>query len=141
MQMRPLFVFPCPLYDGCFGKIEDLFLNIQFYQPVFFFFPIVDAVQLSTMDAIHIFDVSEPHVQYGFEIMIGNSSFDSAAAIMPANDHMFYFQMIDGKFQYTQQVDIIINDEIGNITMYKNLSGLSVGDLVGGHPAIAAADP
>src|SRR5206468_2577437 len=75
------------------------------------------------------------------EIRLRNSGPYAAATIMAANDHVPDLQLGDGKVQDSQQVDIGVHHEVSYITVDEYLSGVGARDLVGGHPAVAAANP
>ena len=54
---------------------------------------------------------------------------------------MIHLQNIDRILQNTEHVKVSVNNLIGDVTMNKQLSGLSSGNLFGWHTTIRAADP
>src|SRR5688500_4765345 len=141
MQIRTLLLFPGSLYDRGLGKIKDLFLYIQLYQPVRFLFFLLNIIQFVTVDAVNIFYISQPHIQYGLEIVIRNGCFYTTASIMPANDNMFYFKMCHCIVQCVEQVQIRIDYQVLHVAVNENFTGLCSRNFIGGYAAVAAANP
>ncbi len=141
MQPGTLLLLPGPLDNGGLGEVRDLFLYIQLRQSVRTRFHVFDRLQLPAVQAIDVFDIPQPHIQHVVIIVIRHCGLDPAAAIMTANDDMPDFQMVNGKIQDTEQVDIRMDHQIGDIPVDKDLTGLGARDLVGRHPAVTTPDP
>src|SRR5262245_17114128 len=101
MQIGALFILPGPLDDRCFCEIKYLLHYIQFNQTIRSPVIILQQVKFGAMNAIHIFNIPEPHIQHWLEIMISDSSFYPPASIMSANDHMLYLEMIHSIVEHT----------------------------------------
>ena len=64
-----------------------------------------------------------------------------AAAIMAADDDVLYLEDADGKFQYGEAIEVGVGENVGDVSMDKELARLEVDDLIGWHAAIGTADP
>ena len=64
-----------------------------------------------------------------------------AAAVMPDHEDMLHPQHIDGELQDREVVGVLGRGEIGDIAVDEELARIEVHDLIGGHPAVGAADP
>src|SRR5690606_28767953 len=107
MKVRSLLISPCALDRGSLCKIKHLLLHIQFHKPVFSLLHIADCVQLCTMNAIYILDVSQPHVEYSFVIDVRHCCLNATAAIMPANNNMLYLEMVHREVEHAKEINII----------------------------------
>ncbi len=81
--------------------MKNLLLYIQFRKSVLSFLLIGYSFQFFTMQTIYIFDISEPHIENLFEIVIRHGCFDTSATIMSTYNYVFYFKMRHCIFQYT----------------------------------------
>src|SRR5665213_401170 len=121
---------PGALDDGCFGEMQYLLLHIQFGKPVLSFCRIGNGFQFDPVQAVNIFNIPQPHVEDLFEIVVGHGGFDSTAVSYTTNDHVFYPQVHDRVFQYTQEVYIRMDHEIGYVAVNENFYWLSSGDFI-----------
>src|SRR5690606_17091329 len=141
MKVRSLLISPCALDRGSLCKIKHLLLHIQFHKPVFSLLHIADCVQLCTMNAIYILDVSQPHVEYSLVIYVGHRCLNATAAIMPANNNMLYLEMVHREVEHAKQVHIIIDNKVRHISVHEYLTRLCSCDLVCRDSAVAASNP
>lgn len=139
--MGPLLVIPSLLNNRGFRQVQDLLPYIQFSQAISSFFQIPDSFQFFPVETVNIFNMPEPHIQDLLIVMIGHGCANSTTSIMTANDHMFYAQVDNGKFENAEQIDIGMYNEVRDIAVNKDLTWLSSRDLIGGNPAVAATYP
>ncbi len=60
---------------------------------------------------------------------------------MPCDDDVLYFQYVNGIVEYAKHVHVGVHADIGDIAVYEHLSGLGIGNLVGGYAAVSTANP
>ena len=60
---------------------------------------------------------------------------------MADHDDMLDLEHIDRELQHREIVGVLGRGEIGDIAVDEQFARLQVDDLVGGHPAVGAADP
>ena len=66
---------------------------------------------------------------------------DAAAAVVADDQDVLHLQHVDGELQDGEVVGVLRRREIGDVAVDEELAGIEVDDLVGGHPAVGAADP
>ena len=60
---------------------------------------------------------------------------------MPDHQDVLHLQYVDRELQHGEVVGVLRRSEIGDVSVNEELTGIEADDLVGGHPAIGAADP
>src|SRR5216683_3981781 len=85
-------------------------------------------------------DAVEPVVDEA-ELVALERRLDAAAAVMAADDDMGDAQHVDGVLHHRQAVEVDMHDLVGDVAVDEDLAGQEADHLVGGHPAVRAADP
>ena len=65
----------------------------------------------------------------------------AAAAVMPHHHDMLHLEDIDSELKHRQVVRILRRGQVGDVAVHEEFAGIEVDDLVGGYPAVGAADP
>ena len=89
---------------------------------------------------VDIADVAQPIVDKA-ELVVFHGGFDSAAAIVAADDDVFDFEDVDGKFEDGEAVEVCIGDKVCDIAMDEEFSRFQADNFIGGNSAVGAADP
>jgi hypothetical protein len=90
------------------------------------------------MESIHIPDVTQPRVQDP-QVFGCHGSFDTAAAVVPADDNVLYFEMTDCVVYDTHDVEIGVANEIGDVAVNEHLARLEASDGFGRDAGVGAA--
>lgn len=92
------------------------------------------------MLVVSVFDRPQPLIQEPVALLT-YGGLDATAAIVPADDDVFHFQIIDGIGNYAKKIEIGVDHQIGNIAMDKDITRLCSRDLFGRNAAIGTTDP
>src|SRR5205085_9580699 len=65
--------------------------------------------------------------------LVAKCSGDSAAAVVPADDHVLDVQDVDRELQHGETVEVRVHDEVRDIPVNEDLAGRHADDLVCGH--------
>lgn len=124
------------------GRLDDIparLDHVQLDQPVEPRRIILDLVELLLVQTIHVANVPEPRVE---DAQIGGrqGGLHSSAVVVAADDDVLDAQVSHGVVDDRHDVQVDRRHEVGNVAVDEDLSGVEAHDLVGGHPAVAAAD-
>ena len=127
------------LNSGCLDDIPARLDHVQLDQPVEPRRIILDLVELLLVQTVHVADVPEPRVE---DAQIGGrqGGLHSSAVVVAADDDVLDAQVSHGVVDDRHDVQVDRRHEVGNVAVDEDLSGVEAHDLVGGHPAVAAAD-
>ena len=65
----------------------------------------------------------------------------SSAPVMAADNHIPDAEDVDGKLQDREAIEVGVDDEIGDVSMYEQLAGKQADNLVSGNAAVRTAYP
>src|SRR5690606_18446538 len=114
VQVKGLPAFPSLLDDRSFGQVINLFNHIDFHETVKTLVFVLYSVQFLAVKTVTVFDMADPVVHKSVRLA-SHCRFDSAAAIMSADNYMTNFQGIDCVIQHAEHVHVTVDDHIGNI--------------------------
>ena len=66
---------------------------------------------------------------------------DAAAAVVAGDDDVAHPEHLDGVLEDREAVQIRGGDDVAHVAVDEEFAGFEPDDLVGGHPAVGAADP
>lgn len=84
------------------------------------------------MDSVQILDVAQPIVD-DTKLFLGQRSCHTTTAIVTADDDVTHFEDFDRVLEHREQVHVGVCHHVGDVTVYKDLTGIQVDDLVGRH--------
>ncbi len=129
---------PCILHDGRTAGVDGLLDDVELTQTV-------DACVRVGRHAVGMFDrnvmqMPQPVVDESKGPLTQRRR-NASATIVPANDNVFHVQHVHGILKDTEAIQVIVNDEVGDITVDEQLARKQTDDLVRRHPAVGASDP
>lgn len=140
MDNRELVLGVRLLHRRRLDDVPTLLHDVQLDEPVVPLRVVGDGVELLLVQPVDVTDVPQPGVQQP-EILGRHGGLDAAAAIVPADDDMLDAQVADGVVDDAHDVEVRIDDEVGNVAVHKRLAWLEARDLLGGDTRVAAPDP
>jgi hypothetical protein len=105
-------------------QVHALFNNIQLDQSAVTGFGILDVIQFGPVQAVNVSDVSEPVFKWGGVVIGGSGSTNSTTIVVSANDNIRNFQVVDGVLKTSHEVEISVDDHVGDVTQDKNGSSI-----------------
>ncbi|RUP43590.1 hypothetical protein BC936DRAFT_136969 [Jimgerdemannia flammicorona] len=82
--------------------------------------------------------VHEPIVNEAILVAM-HGAVDTAAAILTTYDDVFNFENLDGVLNDRKAVEVVVNDDIGNVAMHEDLPRVQLDDVVRGNARVGAA--
>jgi hypothetical protein len=95
-----------------------------------------DRFELAAVRAKDFADRMQPVVDEAAPLAVHRRA-HPAAPVMPDHD----LEDVDGELKHRQIIGILGRREIGDVAVHEQLAGIEADDLVGGNPAVGAADP
>lgn len=127
------------LNGGSLDDVSARLNDVQFNESIVSITFIGDLVQLLLVQAIDVANVSQPRIQKA-QVRGSESGFDSSTVVVTANDDMLHVKMSYGVVDYGHDTEVGIGDEIGDVAVDKQFTGLETHDFIGGDAAIAATN-
>ena len=140
MNMQLLPGFPCIGNHDGIADIGDLLNDIELTEAILPFLGIVDGVEFFVVLAVDVANMIQPMVDETMTVRLHSGS-DTTATIVAADNDMLHLQHLHGILNNGEAVGIVVDDNVGNIAVEKELSRREVEDLTGRNPAIRATDP
>jgi hypothetical protein len=138
MHYRKLIFRPALLYRRRLDNVPALFVYIQFYQAIILLILVLDQIEFILVQPVDVPDVPEPGVQQA-HVFGCHCGFDAAAAVVPANNDVFYFQVAHGIVDDGHDVEVDVVDEVGDVAVDEHFAGFETGDGFGGDAGVGAA--
>lgn len=130
---------PCVLHDGGAGDVASLGKDVEFAKAVEFG-GCFERGEFLAVGAGEGADAGEPVVDHAVaEVFEGG--LDATAAVVAADDDVFYLEHIDGVLEDGEEIEIGFLDDVGDVAVDEDFAGGEAGDLVGGDARVGAADP
>lgn len=120
--------------------ISALLLDAEFHEAVISRRFILDAVELLLVETVDVADVPEPRVQQA-QVLGCHGSLDTATTVMTAHDDVLDVQMSHGVLDDAHDVEIRVDNQIGDVAVNKGLAGLQTRDQLCGDARVTASDP
>lgn len=96
---------------------------------------------------IGLFNIIEPKVKKAPYAVLSHGGFNTTAEGVSHNDDVFHFQVLDGVLEDTVHLgsaksyaQICRKGTVGDVSMNKDLTRLSVGKLIGGSSRVRATN-
>ena len=89
---------------------------------------------------VDILDPANPMI-YRANVGVSHRGQNPSTAVVTTHDDMAYFQYVHRIVQHSQKVHVVDIDEIGYVTVHKNLAAVRAGDLVGGDARVGTPYP
>lgn len=128
------------LNSGCLDDVAALLDNVEFDEAVITLLLIGNGVELFLVQTVDVADVTKPRVEDS-KVFGSHGSFDTTAAVVAADNNVLYAEMSDGIVNDAHDIEIGVDNEIGNIAVDKGLAGLQTSNLLGGDTRVTASDP
>ncbi len=140
MNSQLLTLFPGLLHDGGMAHTTDLLDDIEFTQAIETLCFILDIVDLLAVTQIKLADGMYP-VYDQPELLAFQRGFDTAAAVVTADNDMFDLEYIDCILYDGQTVEVGMQNDVCDIAMNEQLARQQIDDFIGRNPAVGAAYP
>ena len=114
--------------------------DVEFTQTVEANAPIRDCAKLLAVLMKELADRMQPVVHETASFAVYRRA-HSATAVVPHHYDVLYLQYIDRELKHGEVVGILGRREVGDISMDEQFTRGEAHNLVGGHPAVGAADP
>lgn len=88
----------------------------------------------------HVANVTEPVVDQT-QVMVFAGCFHAPAAVMTTNDYVLHLENGNRILDYAETIEVGVNNDIGNVSMYKDFAGGQTDNLICRHAAVRTADP
>src|SRR5205085_5840108 len=88
----------------------------------------------------HVLDVAQPVVDET-EPVVTQSSADTAATVVAADDDVPDLENFDRELQHGEAIEICVHDDVGDVAMHEQLAGSEAHDFVGWHATVRASNP
>src|SRR5256885_12247036 len=121
--------------DGRLANITDLLDDIKLAQPVRAHLVATRSVDASLVFIHHVLNMAQPVIGEPNAIA-AQRSIHTAAAVVPADDDVFYFQHINRELHHGETVQVGMDDDIRDVAMNKHFTRHQVYDLVCRHATI-----
>jgi hypothetical protein len=118
----------------------SLFDHVQFAESIQSFTFVSNDFQDGIVFVPNVTDVPQPVVNQT-QMVIFTGSFDAATTVMTTNDYVFDFEDGNREFNYAQTIEIGMDNNVGNISVNKNLTGHQAHDLIRRDATIGTSDP
>ncbi|HTM27268.1 MAG TPA: hypothetical protein VL225_18845 [Vicinamibacterales bacterium] len=128
---------PGILQDGRVADIPHLFDDVQLTQAIG---AILRHVENSLVPFVRLSNGAQPIVNQSEPCAL-KCRLDTAAAVVSAHDHVAGSEHVDGILQDGQAVQIGLENEIRDVSVYEQLARSQADDFIRGHPAVGAPDP
>ena len=138
--MQDLLVFPSILNNSCLSQVKDLLLYIFLYKFIPAFFLVFDRVEFVLVEAINVFDIPDPVVDYTYGAAV-HSCLHTTAAIVTTNNDMAYFKSVNSEIENTEQVQISVHNHVRDVSMHENFTWLGPDNDIGGYSTVRTPDP
>jgi hypothetical protein len=138
MHHRKLIFRPALLHRRRLDHIPTLLVYIQLYQPIVLLSLVLNLIKLGLMQAVHVADVTQPRVEQA-HVFGRHSGFHAAAAVVPADDDVFYFEVADGVVDDGHDVEVDVVDEVGDVAVDEHFAWFETCDGFGGDAGVGAA--
>lgn len=135
---RELILGPTLLHRRRLNHVPTLLMHIQFHQSLVLLLLVLDCFELVLVQAVHIADVSQPGVEQA-HVFGRHGGFDTAAAVVSADDNVFDFEVADGVVDDGHDVEVDVVDEVGDVAVDEHLTWFEASDGFGGDARVGAA--
>ncbi len=139
MHSKLVTLLPCFLDDSGITYVLYLLDDIQLAEQIQLV-SMRQTIELVGMEAEDIFDVAEPVIDEPMPLVL-QSSLDTTAAIMPADDDVFHLEDLDRILDDRKTVQIRMYHHIRDVAVHKYFARLKTGYLIGGNPTVRTPDP
>ena len=128
------------LNSGCLDDVSALLPNTQLDESIVPLGLVLNGVQLLLVEAVDVTNVTEPGVQQA-QVLRGHGGLDTTAAVVAAHDDVLDVKVAHGILNDAHNVEVSVDDQVGNVAVDEDLTGAQTGDLLGGDARVAASDP
>jgi hypothetical protein len=130
---------PSSLDPGSLNHVDALLLNVEFDKTSKPQILVLDGVEFWLMRAVDVADFAKPTVHEA-KVLRLHCCCDPPAAVMTANDDVFDVQDLDRVLQRRLDVHVDVADQVGDVSMDKNVAWLQSHDFVGWDSAVRTPD-
>jgi len=135
-----LATIPCVAGDRGLADVGNLLDDIQLAKPVGCLGFTLDARQTLLVLLLHVLDMPEPVVAQANSRSPERGPHSAAPVVSGYND-VADLEDIDRELQHRETVEVGVHDQIGDVPMDEQLSRQKADNLIGGNPAVGAANP
>lgn len=125
------------------GRLDDvaaLLDDVELDEAVVTLLLVGDGVELVLVQTVDVANVSQPRIEKA-EVLGCHGSLDTTAAIVAADDDVLDAKVTHGIVNDAHDIEIGVDDEVGNVAVDKGLAGLQTSNLLGGDTGVTASDP
>ena len=121
MNLQILAPLPSILHDIGFTEIHNLLDHVQFTHTIKHLLVVNAFLQVGLVDVLHILNIEQPVIDQP-QALLFNGSHHATTTIVTTHNHMFDFQVFNGKLHHRKAVHISVHHHIGDIAVDKHLS-------------------
>ncbi|MNH26129.1 hypothetical protein D3C79_861620 [compost metagenome] len=122
------------------ADVGHLLGHVQLAQVVEALVLILDGFELFAVLEIDILDVAQPVVDEA-QLLVLHRRLDAAATVVAADDDVLHLEHLHRVLQHGEAVEIGVHHQIGDVAVDEDIPRQQPHQLVGGNPAVGAADP
>ena len=139
MHCHVLATGPGVLHHCGQGHVANLFDDVHLAQRVFLF---------GWQQMFKPLAVSQTHVLHMTQPVVGQANADAAqcrahtgAAVVAHHHDVLDLQVLDGKLDGGQSVQVGVHNQVGDVAMYKHFTRVQARDFIRGHAAVSTTNP
>ena len=102
---------------------------------------VFDAVKLILVKAVCVSNVSQPVLKGSLVIDLCKGGFHTSAIVVSAHDDVLHLQIVNGILNHRHDVEVGVDNHVGNVSVDKESAWWLTNDLVGWHTGVTASDP
>ena len=132
----------CPgIADDCrLAHVSYLLDDVQLAQAIVTLIFRGKPIELRLMLPSNILDMAQPIVDET-QTVVAQGGANATAAVVSADNYVLHFENVDGELKHRQTIEIGVYHDVGDIAMYKQLTGRQPNQIVGRYATVRAADP